>query len=252
MDISKLFKRVNIFKNIVLILIFIFVASLVGFTFDILFIEKYKMNLSEIIILCISAISLILLFIDILLINKSYKNISSHLSSLSNDSFDMNAIEASKLYKESLFVSPLDHVVKNLYKTKIEGNDVYSFDVIFIKDANSQSLAHMYVYNTSETFKEHYYMNHALFVKGFENFKLDSNGNTNLYHFISDELECKKVGFTSNFYIAFKGNTIYFIDFNKKMFNIEKDLTSDEMFTSYLNEKKDRIEYFYDKLMKLK
>ncbi len=252
MDISKIFKRVNIYKAILLVLILITIISLVSFVFDILFIEKYKFNLSEIILLSVFVISIVLSIIDGVIIHSIYIKANKHLNELSNNNFDLEAKSAYKMYKDSSFVSPIEHVNKNLYNYEFDSVKASVFDCIFIKDSKSRSLAHMYVYETSEEFKEHYYMNHSLFVKGFENLKLDAKGNTNLYHFKYDDLEPKEIDFASNFYIAFKGNKIYFIDFNKRMFNLETDLKSDHMFDSYIKEKELDIINYYKKLILLK
>lgn len=252
MDINKIFKRVNIFKTILLVLILLTIISLVSFVFDILFIEKYKMNLSEIILLSIFVLSIILSIVDGLFIHSIYTKANKCLNELANNNFDLDAHEACKMYKASSFVSTVEHVNKNLYNFEFDGIKAHVFDVIFIKDSKSRALAHMYVYETSESFKEHYYMNHSLFVKGFENYKLDAKGNTNLYHFKHDDFVAREVRFSSNFYIAFKDNMIYFIDFNKKMFNIETDLKSNQMFKSYLKEKEFDIEQYYKKLITLK
>ena len=253
MDINKLFKRHKIYKNIVLGLILISAASLVAFVFDILFIDKYSFKLSEIILITIFVISLVLIFIDYLLINSSYNKASKYLDKLAKpNNFDLDAKECYKLYKDSHFCSPLDHICCNHLNYK---NDLYtcdSFDVIFIKDNNQRSAAHMYCYKTSDQFLEHYYMNHSLILKGFDKYKVSSMGNTNLFHNENDNLECIQIKFSSNFYIAFLGNTIYYIDFNKKMFDLEKDLSSDSLFNSYLSNKLENISDNYTKLINLK
>lgn len=252
MDINKIFHKANIFKSILLVLILLIIISLVSFVFDILFIEKYSMNLSEIILLSIFALSIVLSIIDGVIIHSIYSKANLHLNELSNDNFDLEARKAYKMYKDSNFVSTVEHVNKNLYTYSFNDIKASVFDIIFIKDSKSRSMAHMYVYETNEKFIEHYYMNHSLFVKGFENYKLDAKGNTNLYHFKHDGIEVKEVRFSSNFYIAFIDNKIYFIDFNKKMFNIESDLKSDHMFKSYLKEKEFDIENYFNKLIILK
>lgn len=73
MDINKIFKRANIFKTILLVLILLTIISLVSFVFDILFIEKYKMNLSEIILLSIFCLCIILSIVNGLFINSIYR-----------------------------------------------------------------------------------------------------------------------------------------------------------------------------------
>ena len=234
MDITKVIKKFKISKLILMISIFIDTVLLVLFVFDILFVDKYKFVSGEIILSSLFIIFILITIFDILLINHTFKKLNNYANALAKPyTFDISARGMESIYKESNFVSIFEHVFLNKIEFEKEGIKFIKADINFVKDEKESSYAKFYAFTTKKIFKEVYYTNHSLFVKTLSDYHLDALGNTNMYTKEEDSIE-KQVEFSSCFFIGFRGNTIYYIDFNKKIFNLEKDLTSNELFQKYI------------------
>ena len=225
-------------KNCLIINLIISTIMLISFVFDILFIDRFKFNLSERILIILFLTFVILSIINLVLSKKIYSSINLSLANCTNVKFDLDAKSMEELYKNSSYDSIYDHVLKNQIEFKKDEITYYKCDINFIKNERESTNAKFYVFKTNELFDEVYYTNHSTFVKHLKDYYMSSLGNTNMYTKEETNKEIKQVEFTYAFYIKFSGNYIFFIDFDKNVFNVMKDLTDVNMFEKYIDAEK--------------
>jgi hypothetical protein len=116
-----------------------------------------------------------------------------------------------------------------------------------------RNLAKFYMFETKEKFNEHYLANRSLVLNNLNDFFRDHIANTVIYHKEDNyDVENKDVTFASNFFIRFVDNKIYFINFNKSIFNIEKDYVNEGEFINYIKSEIIEASDLYNELIRLK
>jgi hypothetical protein len=254
MSLINLLKRVKRNKTVVIVDLWLIMLALISFIIDILFIERHKIGISEIIILCIFVLFVLVLILESHHIPKIYEKVDKCASEISKYDFSLEPKNVYKLLSDSNYLYKDGAIIRNRIIHKTDNYNVTKFDIEFIKDEKTRLLAKFYMYDTKENFKTHILANRSLVLSNLRNLKKDSYANTNLYYDYNDKFDITKmnVEFTSNYYICFKDNKIYFIDFNKKILNLEKNLINEGEFINYVKSEVISFDLIYKELIRLK
>ena len=253
MKLEKIIRLRKRIRNLFIIFAWLLCLTIIVLFGVLIFVNKYKWNMTNNYILIAILVEALMVVLSLLLINKTHFIVNNICNLLAKPlAFDLNAKDSSKINKESGYKSVDALLYSNEIHYENESFKSIRSDITIIRSETELEHAKLYLFETKYNFSEHYLLSHSLNISGFDKYHKEALGNTNIY--LTDLLDISNmnVEFSSNFYIAFTGNKIYFIDFNRKILNLEKDKIDDNKFIEYINESKEDIIDFYNKLIVLK
>jgi hypothetical protein len=254
MKLDSVIKKHKLFKISLITLLWIMMITIIIFFIFLILVDKNKWSNKEYITLLIFGVEFVILLLNILLINITYKSISNRCNKLINPNlFFLHGKDSYKIVNESNYKTSNAILFSNEIHHKDESFNVIISDVTFVKDEFNRKYAKLYKFETNQKFIQHFLLSRSLNISGFDKYNKESMGNTDIYYLEKDNVDVEKmnVSFTSNFYISFIDSNIYFIDFNKHIFDFEKEKLNDERFKYYIDKEIEVSKDIFKKLIQL-
>jgi len=254
MKLDSVIKKHKLFKISLITLLWLMMITIIIFFIFLILVDKNKWSIKENITLIVLGVEFIILLLNILLINITYKKIYIRCNKIINpDLFLLQGKDSYKIVNESNYKTSSALLFSNEIHHKDEIFNVTISDITLVKDEFNRSYAKLYKFETNNKFVKHFLLSRSLNISGFDKYIKESMGNTNIYYSENDSIDIEKmnVTFTSNFFISFIDSNIYFIDFNKKIFEFEKEKLNDERFKYYIDKEIEVSKDIFEKLIKL-